>query len=47
VVFDLRGDHNQTNRIREQCRQQHSDAGKVKKCISDLVLRRASRPQLP
>jgi hypothetical protein len=47
AAFDLRRDHNQINRIREECRQTHSDAGKVTECISDLVLRRASRPQLP
>ncbi len=47
AAFDLRRDHNQINRIREECRQKHSDAGNVTECISDLVLRRASRPQLP
>jgi hypothetical protein len=47
AAFDLRRDHNQINRIREECRQKHSDAGKVIECISDLALRRASRPELP
>jgi len=47
AAFDLRRDHNLINRIREECRQKHSDAGKVTECISDLVLRHASRPQLP
>jgi len=28
AAFDLRRDHNQINRIREECRQKHSDAGK-------------------
>ena len=45
AAFDLRRDHNQINRIREEC--QHSDAGKVKECIADLTLRRARQPQLP
>jgi hypothetical protein len=47
AAFDLRRDHNQINRIREECRQQHSDAGKVTECISDSVLLGANRPQLP
>ena len=47
AAFDLRRDHSQINSIREECRQKHSDPGKVTECISDLVLLRASRPQLP
>jgi hypothetical protein len=47
AAFDLRRDHSQINRIREECRQKHSDADKVTECISDLMLRHASRPQLP
>ena len=47
AAFDLRRDHNQINRIREECRQKHSDAGKVTECVSDLVLRNARQPQLP
>jgi hypothetical protein len=45
AVFDLRRDHNQINRIREEC--QHSNAGKVTECIADLTLRRARQPELP
>ena len=42
AVFDLRRDHNQTNRIREECQRTNSEAGKVKECITDLALRHAS-----
>jgi hypothetical protein len=47
AAVDLRRDHNQINRIREECRQAHSDAGKVKECILDLALRHAKQPELP
>ena len=47
AAFDLRRDHNQINRIREECRRAHSDAGEVKQCITDLALRRAKEPELP
>jgi hypothetical protein len=47
AAVDLRGDHNEIRRIREECRQQYSDAGKVKECITDLALRHARQPQLP
>ena len=47
AAFDLRRDHNQINRIREECRQTNSDAGKVTECIADLALRHARQPQLP
>jgi hypothetical protein len=47
AAFDTRRDHNQINRIREECRQKHSDAGKVTECVSDLLLRHARQPQLP
>jgi hypothetical protein len=47
AAFDLRRDHNQINRVREECRQKYSDAGKVTECISDSLLLHASRPQLP
>ena len=46
AAFDLRRDHNQINRIREECRQTNSDAGKVTECIADLALRQARQPQL-
>ena len=45
AAFDLRRDHNQINRIREEC--QHSEAGKVKECITDLALRHAREPEMP
>jgi hypothetical protein len=47
AAFDLRGDHNQINRIREECRRTHSDADKVTECIADSALRYARQPQLP
>ena len=47
AVFDLRHDHNQTNRIREECQRTNSEAGKVKECMTDLALRYARQPQLP
>jgi hypothetical protein len=46
AAFDLRRDHNQINRIREECRTQ-SDAGKVKECNVDSALRDAQQPKLP
>ena len=45
AALDMRRDHNQINRIREEC--QHSDAGKVTECIADLALRLARQPNLP
>ena len=45
AAFDLRRDHSQINRIREEC--QHSNAGKVTECIADLALRHARQPELP
>jgi hypothetical protein len=45
AAFDLRRDHNQINRIREECQRTH--AGKVKECIVDLAIRRAKQPDLP
>jgi hypothetical protein len=47
AAFDMRRDHNQINRIRDECRRAHSDAGEVKQCIADSALRRAKEPQLP
>ena len=47
AAFDLRRDHNQINRIREECQRAHGEAGKVKECITDLALRHAREPQLP
>jgi hypothetical protein len=47
AAFDMRRDHNQINRIREECRRTHSDAGKVTECIVDSALRYARQPQLP
>jgi hypothetical protein len=47
TAFDLRRDHNQVNRIREECLQTISDAGKVKQCMGDLALRHARQPQMP
>jgi hypothetical protein len=47
AAFDLRRDHNQINRIREECRRTHSDAGEVKECNVDSALRHARQPQLP
>jgi hypothetical protein len=47
AAFDMRRDHNQINRIREECRRTHSDAGKVTECIADSALRYARQPQLP
>jgi len=47
AAFDLRRDHNQINRIREECQRAHGEAGKVKECITDLALRHARQPQLP
>ena len=47
AAFDLRRDHNQTNRIREECQRTNSEAGKVKECMTDLALRYARQPQLP
>ena len=46
-AFDLRRDHNQTNRIREECQRTNGEAGKVKECMTDLALRHARQPQLP
>jgi hypothetical protein len=47
AAFDLRRDHNQTKRIRDECRRTHSDAGEVKDCIADMTLVRARDPQMP
>ena len=47
AAFDLRRDHNQTNRIREECQRTSGEAGKVKECMTDLALRHARQPQLP
>jgi hypothetical protein len=47
AAFDMRRDHNQINRIREECQRTHSDAGKVKECMVDSALRDARQPQLP
>jgi hypothetical protein len=47
AALDLRRDHNQINRIREECQQAHRDAGKVTECMRDLALRHARQPQLP
>ena len=47
AVFDLRRDHNQINRIREECQRTHGDAGKVKECMADSALRYARQPNLP
>jgi hypothetical protein len=47
AAFDMRRDHNQINRIREECRRTHSDAVKVTECITDSALRNARQPQLP
>ncbi|MFY9954955.1 hypothetical protein [Bradyrhizobium sp.] len=46
AAFDMRRDHNQINRLREECQRTHSDAGKVT-CIADSALRSARQPQLP
>ena len=43
----MRCDHNEINRIREECQRTHSDAGKVTECIADSALRDARQPQLP
>ena len=47
AAFDMRRDHNQINRIREECRRTHSDAGEVKECHVDSALRDAQPPKLP
>ena len=47
AAFDMRRDHNQITRIREECRRTQSDAGKVTECIADSALRDARQPQLP
>jgi hypothetical protein len=47
AAFDLRRDHNQTNRIREECQRTNGETGKVKECMTDLALRHARQPQLP
>jgi hypothetical protein len=47
AAFDLRRDHNQINRIREECQRTQSDAGKVKECDVDSALRDAQQPKLP
>ena len=47
AAFDLRRDHNQINRIREECQRTNSEVGKVKECITELALRHAREPQLP
>ena len=47
AAFDLCRDHNQINRIKEECQRTNSEAGKVKECITDLALRHAREPKLP
>jgi hypothetical protein len=47
AAFDMRRDHNQITRIRDECRRTHSEAGKVKECITDLALRHSREPQMP
>jgi len=47
AAFDLRRDHNQTNRFGEECQRRNGEAGKVKECMTDLALRHARQPQLP
>jgi hypothetical protein len=47
AALDLRRDHNQINRIREECQRTHGDAGKVTECIADSALRYARQPNLP
>ena len=48
AAFDLRRDHNQINRIREECQRTHGgDAGKVKECMAASALRYAREPKLP
>ena len=47
ATFDMRRDHNQISRIREECQRTHGDAGKVKECVVDLALRHARQPELP
>jgi hypothetical protein len=48
ATFDLRRDHNQINRIREECQRTHGgDVGKVKECMGDSALRYARQPNLP
>ena len=47
AAFDLRRDHNQTNRMREECQRTNGETGKVEECMTDLALRHARQPQLP
>ena len=47
AAFDLRRDHNQFNRIWEECQRTHGDAGEVKECNVDSALRDAQQPKLP
>jgi hypothetical protein len=47
AALDLRRDHNQINRMPEECQRTQGDAGKVKECIADLALRHARQPNLP
>jgi hypothetical protein len=47
AAVDLRGDHNQIKRFREECRRQSNDTGKVTECITDLALQHARQPELP
>jgi hypothetical protein len=47
AAFDLRRDHSQTKRIRDECRRTHSDAGEVKTCITEMTLLRARDPEMP
>ena len=47
ATFDLRRDHNQISRIREECQRTYSDAGKVRECVVDLALRHTRQPELP
>ena len=48
AALDMRRDHNQINRIREECQRTHGgDAGKVKECMGDSALRLARQPNLP
>jgi hypothetical protein len=47
AALDLRRDHNQTKRIREECQRANRDASQVTECMRDLALRHARGPQLP
>ena len=47
AAFDTRRDHNLINQIREECQRTHSEARKVKECITEQALRHAREPELP